>query len=257
MNRINELFSYKKGKVLSIYFTAGYPQLDDTREVLKSLQESGADMVEIGMPFSDPLADGPVIQASSLQALQNGMSLEVLFEQLRNCREDINVPIILMGYLNPVMQFGMKRFIETAAAVGVDGLILPDLPLHEYEETYKTLFEQHGIRLVFLVTPETTDERLKRIDGLSNGFIYAVSSSSTTGKDKDWNVQENYFKRLEDSHLKNPVMAGFGVKDKTSFEAASRHTRGAIIGTAFIKALQQSSASINDSVKSFMKGILS
>lgn len=254
MNRISRLFQEKKAPVLSIYFTAGYPKLHDTLRVLNSLQAAGADMVEIGMPFSDPLADGPVIQESSQQALKNGMSIAVLFEQLKECRNQVRFPIILMGYMNPVLQYGMDRFLKQCTAVGVDGLILPDLPLYEYETQYKTLFEQYDIRFIFLVTPETTEERLRQIDQLSDGFIYAVSSSSTTGKDKNWELQENYFTRLEKSRLTNPVLAGFGVKDKSSFDAACRHTQGAIIGTAFIRALS-ASADIQADVSSFIQQI--
>ncbi len=256
MNRINKLFQEKNKDILSIYFTAGYPQLEDTLSVLENLQNAGADMVEIGMPFSDPLADGPVIQESSKKALENGMSLKVLFEQLKGSREKINIPIILMGYLNPVMQFGLENFLEKCREVGVDGLILPDLPLEEYQEEYRSLFIQNGISNIFLVTPETSEERLKYIDDLSTGFIYAVSSSSTTGTDKDWKKQENYFERLQNSSLKHPVLAGFGVKDHESFMSASRHTRGAIIGTAFIKALQKE-GTLQENIQNFIGGILS
>jgi len=252
MNRINKLFQEKQKGILSIYFTAGYPRLEDTMTVLRTLQESGADMVEIGMPFSDPLADGPVIQESSKKALENGMSLKVLFEQLKNCREEIHIPIVLMGYLNPVMQYGIEEFLTSCKAVGVDGSILPDLPLEEYEEEYKTIFTQNGVSNIFLVTPETSADRIKYIDQLSSGFIYAVSSSSTTGKDKDWNLQEGYFKRLKDSSLKHPVLAGFGVKDHESFVAATEHTNGAIIGTAFIRTLTKADH-LSASIVSFIQ----
>lgn len=254
MSRITDLFQKKERDILSIYFTAGYPSLEDTTIILRCLQEAGADMVEIGMPFSDPLADGPVIQESSQQALQNGMSLEVLFGQLKGCRNDIQLPIVLMGYMNPVLQYGIESFLKQCKLVGVDGLILPDLPMDEYEEHYKTLFEQCEIDNILLVTPETTDERLKRIDMLSKGFIYAVSSSSTTGTDKDWNKQERYFKHLQESRLRNPVLAGFGIKDHASFEAAGRYTNGAIIGTAFIKTLSPSE-SLRTIIPSFIQQI--
>ncbi len=256
MNQINKLFRQKERAILSIYFTAGYPHLQDTTAILKTLQEAHADMVEIGMPFSDPLADGPVIQASSQQALKNGMSLALLFEQLKNNREDIHIPIILMGYLNPVMQFGLEPFLKECKSAGVAGVILPDLPVDEFEAHYKPLFEQYGISFIFLVTPETSSERLKQIDALSNGFIYAVSSSSTTGKDKDWNRQESYFKRLKESRLTNPVLAGFGVKDRESFQSACKYTNGAIIGTAFIKALKGDQP-LEDHIQNFINGIIS
>lgn len=255
MSRISPLFIKKKNqKILNIYFTAGYPALDDTLKILQTLQECGADMVEIGMPFSDPLADGPVIQASSQQAIKNGMTLKLLLEQLKACRQTVNIPIILMGYLNPVIQYGFEKFLADCRQVGIDGLILPDLPLTEYEESYKSLFEQYDIDCILLVTPETSAERLKKIDQLCSGFIYAVSSSSTTGSDKNWNAQEAYFKKLQDSHLKNPVLTGFGVKDKTSFEAAVKYTDGAIIGTAFIKAVQKA-GDLKSNIKNFMASI--
>lgn len=255
MNRIENLFKNQKGKVLNIYFTAGFPKLDSTLTVLKSLQDSGVDMVEIGLPFSDPLADGPTIQASGQKALKNGMSLKVLFEQLDGFRKDIHIPVLLMGYFNPVMQFGVENFLKTCKRVGVDGLILPDLPLSEYEKHYKGLFKSYGIDLIFLVTPETSDDRLKQIDQAGSGFIYAVSSSSTTGSDKSWNKLEAYFKHLEKANLNNPILTGFGVKDKESFQKASAHTNGAIIGTAFVKMLEQTE-DLEKEIGEFVKGIL-
>ncbi len=257
MNRITELFSKEKDRpILNIYFTAGYPHLQDTMLILDALQGAGVNMVEIGMPFSDPLADGPVIQASSQQALANGISLEVLFNQLKSNQENIHIPIILMGYFNPVLQFGIKPFLKCCRESGVSGVILPDIPVDEFEEDYKDLFEEYGISFIFLVTPETSNERLKRIDALSSSFIYAVSSSSTTGKDKDWNKQELYLKRLKESHLSHPVLAGFGIKDKASFQAACKHTHGAIIGTAFIKALQKEGR-MEEVIHNFISDILS
>lgn len=238
MSRIQELFAKKKNNVLNVYCTAGYPNLQSTRSVLKALQESGADLVELGMPYSDPLADGPVIQASGTQALENGMSIAVLFGQLKGFRNEINIPVVLMGYMNPVLQYGFEKFCADAKAVGVDGLILPDLPEHEFETIYGPVIHQYGLDFIFLVTPETSEARIKKLDALSSGFLYAVSSSATTGKDKDFTAVETYLKRLQDMNLKNPVMVGFGVKDKQTFQSACKYANGAIIGTAFIKALE-------------------
>lgn len=255
MNRITTLFQNRDKKILSLYFTAGYPKLDQTLEILKSIESAGGDLVEIGMPFSDPLADGPVIQASSQQALKNGMSLQKLFKQLKGFRKEISIPVVLMGYLNPVLQFGMEAFLKNCQQVGVDGLILPDLPLNEYERTYKNLFSKYQIDLIFLVTPETSKERLQEIDRVGTGFIYAVSSSSTTGSDKSWNKLEEYFQHLANSSLQNPVLTGFGVKDKDSFTQASKHTQGAIIGTAFIKVLTENKDNLSMGIKEFIQGI--
>lgn len=238
MSRLEILFSNKKNNVLNVYCTAGYPQLNSTVDVLKALQESGADMIEIGMPYSDPLADGPVIQQSSTIALENGMTIATLFEQLKDIRQTVTVPLILMGYMNPVLQYGIEQFCKDAQAVGVDGIILPDLPMHEFETMYKELFQKHGLDFIFLVTPETGVERIRKIDELSSGFIYAVSSSSTTGNSKPIDAQEDYFKKLQAYSLKNPVLVGFGIKDKETFQAACKYTNGAIIGSAYIKALE-------------------
>ncbi len=221
MNRIKKLFELKKKNILSIYFTAGFPKLNDTKEILRALQENGADLIEIGIPYSDPLADGPVIQQSSMQALQNGMSIKLLFEQLNKFQdapleignEGNEVPFILMGYLNPVLQYGFEKFCEDAKRVGVDGIILPDLPIYEYESQYKRIFEKNDLNFIFLITPETSEERIRKIDALSNGFIYAVSSSSITGTDKNMDVQESYFQRLEKMQLKNQILIGFGIRD--------------------------------------------
>jgi len=238
MNRIDQLFAKQKNNILNIYCTAGYPQLDDTTTVIEALSNNGVDLIELGMPFSDPLADGPVIQHSSTIALKNGMKISLLFEQLKGIREKTQVPIILMGYLNPVMQFGIENFCKHCAEVGIDGIILPDLPMDEYEQEYKKIFEQYGLHLIFLVTPETSEERIRKIDRLSKGFIYAVSSSSTTGSNKDIDLQEDYFKRLQNMQLSNPVLVGFGIRDKATFEEACKFTNGAIIGTAFVKAIE-------------------
>src|SRR6201999_2426752 len=233
MSRITDLFQRKSSKVLNVYCTAGFPRIDSTLTVMKALQDNGADLIELGMPYSDPLADGPVIQASSTKALENGMTISKLFEQLKGMRPAVRVPVLLMGYMNPVLQFGFDKFCETAAMVGVDGLILPDLPIYEYETEYGPVMKKYGLDFVFLVTPETSEERIRKVDSLSSGFLYAVSSSSTTGKDKDLNDQQDYFVRLQGMDLRNPVLVGFGIRDKESFTAASRHANGAIIGTAY------------------------
>lgn len=255
MNRLDQLFAVKQHNVLNIYCTAGYPELNSTTEVLTALQTNGADLIEIGMPYSDPLADGEVIQQSSSVALQNGMTLEILFEQLSNVRDTIHVPIVLMGYMNPIMQFGIEKFCAKAKEVGVDGLILPDLPMYEFEIIYRPLFEAHNLKFVFLVTPETSADRVHKIDQLCSGFLYAVSSSSTTGKNKAIEGQEGYFKKLQDMHLKNPILVGFGIKDKATFTSACKYTNGAIIGSAYIKALENS-ADIGTTTKVFLNNIL-
>jgi tryptophan synthase alpha chain len=255
MSRINELFKRKTSRVFSVYCTAGFPRLDSTLEVMQGLQDNGADMIELGMPYSDPLADGPVIQASSSKALENGMSLSVLFGQLTGLRPAIRVPVLLMGYMNPILQYGFEKFCEAAAMAGVDGLILPDLPIYEFETEYGPVIKKHGLDFVFLVTPETSPERIRKVDALSTGFLYAVSSSSTTGGSKDISGQEAYFLRLEQMRLRNPVLVGFGVRDKASFEAACRHTSGAVIGTAYVRALD-TAGDIAVATAAFVAGIL-
>jgi tryptophan synthase alpha chain len=238
MSRIKELFERKKRNVLNVYFTAGFPLLNCTLTVMKSLQEAGADMIELGMPYSDPLADGPVIQASGSMALANGMTIHKLFEQLRDFRNEIHLPVLLMGYMNPIIQYGFENFCRDAAAVGVDGLILPDLPMFEFEKEFGAVIKKYKLDFVFLVTPETSDERVKKLDLLSSGFLYAVSSSSTTGKDATLSEQEKYFTGLQSMKLNNPVLIGFGIRDKASFSKACSYANGAIIGTAFIKVLE-------------------
>jgi len=254
MNRLDQLFATKQTEVLNIYCTAGYPQLNSTIEVIQALQNHGADIIELGMPYSDPLADGEVIQASSTIALHNGMTIEKLFEQLKDARETIQLPIVLMGYMNPVLQFGIEKFCAAAKAVGIDGIILPDLPIYEYETMYRSLFEKNGLKFIFLVTPETSEDRIKKIDSLCSGFLYAVSSSSTTGKNKAIEGQAGYFKKLHAMQLKNPVLVGFGIKDKATFAAACRYTNGAIIGTAYIKALENTTG-IDQTTKEFINSI--
>ncbi len=255
MGRIEELFKKKNRNVLNVYCTAGFPALDSTLEVMKALQENGADIIELGIPYSDPLADGDVIQASGNLALKNGMTVAKLFEQLRGFRELIHAPVLLMGYINPVIQYGFEKFCSDAASVEVDGLILPDLPIFEFDNEYGPILKKYGLDFVFLVTPETSLDRIKKLDELSSGFLYAVSSSSTTGKDKNLSAQSLYFKKLQSMTLKNPLLVGFGIKDKTSFEYASGFANGAIIGTAFIKALEKTN-DIHKSTKDFLDGIL-
>ncbi|MBC6989107.1 tryptophan synthase subunit alpha [Hymenobacter sp. BT491] len=240
-NRIAQTFAKKQNRLLNIYFTAGYPTLDATVPLLETLAASGADLIEIGMPFSDPLADGPVIQQSSTVALQNGMNLYVLFEQLKDIRQRVpETPILLMGYLNPVLQFGIEKFCEQAAAAGADGLILPDMPLVEYEEEYKEIFQRYGLQPVFLITPQTAPERIRRIDALTDSFLYLVSGPGTTGggTTQDSDTQEAYFKRVAEMGLRNPRLIGFGIGDKKSFDRACEYANGAIIGSALIRSLE-------------------
>ncbi len=260
MNRINKLFDGKKKNILSIYFTAGFPRLDDTKEILTALQEHGADLIEIGIPYSDPLADGPVIQQSSMAAIKNGITIKKIFGQLNDFNNHSpliakGVPLILMGYLNPILQYGFEKFCADAKACGIDGTILPDLPIYEYEKEYKKIFEQNDLKFIFLITPETSEERIRKIDELSTGFIYAVSSSSITGTEKDMNAQEDYFQRLEKLQLKNEILIGFGIKDHNTFTAACKHAAGAIIGTAYIKAIENSQ-NIEADTKKFLNSIL-
>jgi tryptophan synthase alpha chain len=256
MNRIEELFKKKQNKILSVYCTAGFPRLEDTLPVMAALEESGTDMIELGMPYSDPLADGPVIQHSSTIALQNGMTIKKLFEQLKEFRNKVSVPVLLMGYMNPILQYGFEKFCADASVVGVDGLILPDLPEYEYETEYGAIIKKYGLDFVFLVTPETSDERVKRLDQLSSGFLYAVSSSSTTGKDKNMTDVKTYLQRIRNLKLKNPVVVGFGIKDKQTFEAVCGNANGAIIGTAFIKALENDK-DVEKAIKKFLNEIIS
>lgn len=246
MNRIrnkisvNNLSAGKTRKLLSIYFTAGYPKLEDTVEIVQQLEENGVDMVEIGLPFSDPLADGPTIQASSQIALNNGMTTEILFQQLKDIRKTVSIPLIIMGYFNPVLQFGVEKFCKKCAEVGIDGLILPDLPLAEYQEHYAKIFKKYGLINVFLITPQTLEERVRKIDSASDGFIYMVSSASVTGSAEGFGEeQEKYFQRISAMELANPLIVGFGIQDSKTFTQATLHTSGAIIGSAFIKILSE------------------
>lgn len=262
MSRLKEILKKKKGQVLNIYCTAGYPQLNSTMEVMKALQHHGADIIELGMPYSDPLADGPVIQHSSSIALANGMTIAKLFEQLKDFRNPplgdggISVPVILMGYMNPVLQYGFEKFCADASAAGIDGLILPDLPEYEFETEYGAIIKKNGLDLIFLVTPETSEERVRKLDSLSSGFLYAVSSSSTTGNNTKAIDTTQYLQKLRSLQLKNPVLVGFGISNKQSFDAVCQWAGGAIIGSAYIKALENN-PDVNAATKSFLSSIKS
>ncbi|WP_179376614.1 tryptophan synthase subunit alpha [Winogradskyella wichelsiae] len=235
MNRINQKLK-EDHKLLSIYFTAGYPNINDTVSIIENLEKSGVDMLEIGLPFSDPLADGPTIQASSTKALKNGMTTALLFEQLKDIRKTVSIPLIIMGYFNPMLQYGVEAFCKKCKDVGIDGLIIPDLPVDVYNETYKTIFEKYGLVNVLLITPQTSEERVRYIDSVSDGFIYMVSSASVTGGNSGFgNTQTDYFKRIANLKLKNPQIVGFGISDHETFTQATEYAKGAIIGSAFIK----------------------
>jgi len=239
MNRIQQKLVENK-KILSIYFTAGFPNLNDTQSILEELEKSGVDMVEIGLPFSDPLADGPTIQASSTKALANGMTTEVLFEQLKNIRESVSIPLIIMGYFNPILQYGVEEFCAKSAEIGIDGLIIPDLPMDVYHENYQSIFKKYNLTNVFLITPQTSEERIRYIDSISDGFIYMVSSASVTGaKNSFGSEQLDYFKRIYEMNLKNPQIVGFGISNKATFESATGYAKGAIIGSAFVKFIEE------------------
>lgn len=235
MNRINQKLKEDK-KLLSIYFTAGYPSLNNSVSIIQNLENSGVDMIEIGLPFSDPLADGPTIQDSSTKALRNGMTSELLFNQLKDIRETVSIPLIIMGYFNPMLQYGVEAFCKKCQDVGVDGLIIPDLPVDVYHEEYKSTFEKYGLINVFLITPQTSDDRIRYIDSVSDGFIYMVSSASTTGAKTGFgNEQSEYFERIANMNLKNPQIVGFGISNNDTFTQATKQAKGAIIGSAFIK----------------------
>ncbi|MEZ0608808.1 tryptophan synthase subunit alpha [Fibrella sp. WM1] len=254
-NRITELFAQKSGRLLNVYFTAGFPQLTDTRLVLRGLQEAGVDLVEIGMPYSDPVADGETIQQSNGVALENGMSLKVLFEQLAGCREEISVPILLMGYVNPVLQFGVEAFCQKCQEVGVDGVILPDLPFDLFVDEYKAIFDRYGILNIFLITPQTSDERIRFIDEVSDGFIYMVSSASITGSVSGINdTMRAYFERVQAMNLRNPRLIGFGINNQETFDSACQFANGAIIGSAFIRHLQEQGTSA-EGIATFVQNI--
>lgn len=255
MSRIKNIIQQAGHKILNIYFTAGHPHLNSLSEITPALSEFGADLIEIGIPYSDPLADGPVIQESSRTALQNGMTVPLLLEQLKALpREKIKAGIILMGYMNPVLQYGFEKFCAAAADAGADALILPDLPLFEFETLYQHIFRKYGLDFIFLITPETNEDRIRQMDHCTNAFLYAVTSSSTTGTDKNMNEVSKYLAGLQSMQLKNPVLAGFGIKDKTSFDAACLYANGAIIGSAYIKTIENSK-NIRATTKSFIESI--
>jgi len=256
MNRITELFQRKPHEILNIYFTAGYPNLDDTASIVQALERSGADMVEIGMPYSDPLADGPTIQASSSRALTNGMNLPLLFEQLENLRPRTDLPIVLMGYLNPILQFGDEAFFRRCAELGVDSLIIPDLPMPDYEDHYRSLVEDLDLGFSFLITPQTSAERIRRVDELSRGFIYMVSNASITGaKNQISSAQIDYFRRIQRMDLRNPRLIGFGISSRETFTTACEFAQGAIIGSAFIKTLGDAGDSLEPAITRFVHTI--
>jgi tryptophan synthase alpha chain len=253
VNRINQKLQEDK-KLLSIYFTAGYPNIDDTISIIQNLENNGVDMIEIGLPFSDPLADGPTIQASSTQALKNGMTTEVLFKQLKDIRKSVTIPLIIMGYFNPMLQYGVEAFCKKCQEIGIDGLIIPDLPVDVYHDEYKATFEKYGLINVFLITPQTSDERIRYIDSISNGFIYMVSSASTTGAKSGFGDEQTaYFKRIANMNLKNPQIVGFGISNNETFTQATKYAKGAIIGSAFVKHVTNEGI---QTIDTFVKKIL-
>jgi len=257
MNRLRNLFQQKDKNILSVFCTAGFPELNSIVPILEALQNNGVDLVEIGMPFSDPTADGPVIQYSNTIAINNGMMLKVLFEQIKDIRSKIQIPLILMGYINPAIQYGFDNFLRDAHQCGIDGIIIPDLPMYEYETFYKEMFEQYGLQNIFLVTPQTTEERIRKIDDLTDAFIYIVSSNAITGGNSNiQQEQENYFQRIKNMKLKNPTLIGFGIKDKQTFDTACEYANGAIIGTAFINAIDKSQ-NIQQDIAQFIQNIKS
>jgi len=252
MNRINKVLKEKKD-ILSIYFTAGYPNINDTEEIITYLNRCDVDMIEIGLPFSDPLADGPTIQESSTKALNNGMNSIKLFDQLKGIRKKTNIPLIIMGYFNPILQFGVENFCKNCHSVGIDGLIIPDLPVEVYEKEYKSVFNKYGLLNIFLITPQTSDERIRYIDKVSKGFIYMVSSFSITGAVNSFNEnQKKYFKRINSMELKSKLLIGFGISNNKTFLDATRNSRGAIIGSAFIKFLKRND---KENIEKFVNSI--
>lgn len=255
MNRITNLFETKNNGILSVYFTAGYPELDDTVTVLKELEKKGIDMVEVGIPFSDPMADGPVIQEAATQALRNGMTLHLLFDQLENIRPEIKIPVVLMGYLNPIMQFGFEDFCRRCVETGVDGVIIPDLPFADYMSDYKAIADRYDLKMIMLITPETSEERIRLIDEHTSGFIYMVSSAATTGAQQSFDDQKQaYFRRINGMNLRNPRLVGFGISNKATFDAAASNSSGAIIGSKFIQLLK-SEDTIVKAIDALLEGL--
>lgn len=255
MNRIHYLFNTKQDRVLSIYFTAGFPKLEDTIPVMEAIQAGGADIIEIGIPYSDPIADGPTIQDSNMIALENGMSMKKLFDQLKGFRAKIHLPVVLMGYLNPIMQFGMEEFCKKCKEVGVDGLIVPDLPMQQYLDEYKSLFDSYGLVNTFLISPQTSEKRIREIDENTDGFIYMVSSHSITGAKADISEEQiAYFERVKAMNLKNPRLIGFGISDAQTFTTASQYSNGAIIGSAFIKTVKNSQ-NLSQDIQDYLKSV--
>lgn len=256
MNRINQLFSSNPRNLLSIYFCAGCPTLEGTANVIRALERHGVNMIEIGIPFSDPMADGVVIQDAATRALRNGMSLRLLFQQLQNIRQEVSIPLILMGYLNPIMQFGFEAFCQECVACGVDGVIIPDLPFRDYESNYKAIANRYDLRVIMLITPETSLERVREIDAHTDGFIYMVSSAATTGAQKDFDAQKQaYFQRIESLGLRNPRMVGFGISNKQTFDAACAHASGAIIGSRFVTLLNEAQGDANQAIERLKEAI--
>ena len=252
MKRIQHKLS-QNNKLLSIYFTAGYPNLNDTVKIIQSLENAGVDMIEIGLPFSDPLADGPTIQASSTLALKNGMTTQFLFNELKDIRKSVSIPLLIMGYFNPILQFGVENFCKKCSEIGIDGLIIPDLPVEVYHEEYQHVFEKYNLLNIFLITPQTSIERINFIDAISKGFVYMVSSASTTGAKTGFGEEQlAYFKRISAMNLKNPQIVGFGISNSETFQQATQFSKGAIIGSAFIKHLSEKGL---DKISEFINSI--
>lgn len=256
MNRINQLFNEKKTPVLSLYFCAGTPVLNGTADVIRTLEKKGIDMIEIGIPFSDPMADGPVIQDAATKALRNGMTLKLLMSQLKDIRKDVRIPLVFMGYLNPIMQYGFERFCQDCQTCGIDGVIIPDLPFKDYQQEYRPIAEKYDIKVIMLITPETSEERIRQIDRHTDGFIYMVSSAAITGAQKDFNEQKQaYFKRIEAMNLQHPRMIGFGISNRQTYEAAVSHAAGSIIGSKFVTLLEEEQGDAGKAVDRLLEAL--